>query len=92
MKYEPLIRHLRALRTNEWPTTFGQVEEILGRGERLPDSARKERPWWHGHRRHHVALWRDAGWCASHVNLRQETVVFRRLDTPAPKAATVPKP
>lgn len=82
LKYEPLIRHLRAMGTDAWHTTFGQVEEILEGDEGLPDSARKEKPWWYGHHRHHVAAWREAGWRASQVDLRRETVVFRRLGTP----------
>ena len=42
-KYAPLYRHLlSACPVQEWRTTFGELEAILG--FRLPDSARLHRP------------------------------------------------
>ncbi len=44
-KYAPLYHHLlSACREPKWRTTFAQIESVLG--FRLPDSARRHRPWW----------------------------------------------
>jgi hypothetical protein len=79
-KYVRLYRHLIGLSGSEWPTTFGQIEKILG--FRLPDSARIHRPWWSnqgqrgGHS--HALAWEMAGWKTSQVDMAEETIVFIR--------------
>ena len=77
-KYAPLYRHLMDLRGKEWPTTFSQIEDVLG--FKLPDSARIHRPWWanQGERggHSHALAWEMAGWRTSRVDMAGETVVF----------------
>ena len=43
-KYHRLYTHLRRLPTQEWKTTFGELESITGFP--LPQSARLHRSWW----------------------------------------------
>lgn len=77
-KYAPLYRHLAKQPGNAWPTTFGEIEKLLGFS--LPDSARLYRPWWAnqsergGHS--HAMAWEMAGWKTSKVDMVDETVVF----------------
>jgi hypothetical protein len=78
-KYEPLSTHLQAAGSSEWPTTFAQVEQVLGFA--LPPSARKHREWWSnqagaGHSQ--ARGWQDAGWQVWKVDLEREQVIFRR--------------
>ena len=85
-KYAPLFRHLCALETHRWRTTFADIERLLGFA--LPNSARVHRPWWAnqtngGHS--HAFAWQAAGWRTSGVDLLAESLVFERLET-APSA------
>src|ERR1700747_89941 len=81
-KYAPLYLHLRELtaETNEWSTTFGDIEKLLK--FKLPDSARIHRPWWanQGERggHSHALAWEMAGWKTSQVDMAKERVVFVR--------------
>jgi|SRR5215471_1305518 hypothetical protein len=79
-KYAPLYRHLMGLRGNEWPTTFEEIEKVLGFA--LPDSARTHRPWWanQGERggHSHALAWEMAGWRTSQVDMAEEKLVFVR--------------
>ena len=43
-KYQRLYRHLCAMNKQEWPTTFSEIEAIIGFD--LPPSARDHRAWW----------------------------------------------
>ena len=84
-KYAPLYRHLlSACRGEEWHTTFGEIETILG--FRLPDSARLYRPWWSNQRKgaghSHALSWHAAGWKTRAVDLAAETLVFARTSAP----------
>ena len=79
-KYQPLYTHLCRLTTQEWKTTFGEIESIIG--FTLPQSARLHRTWWsnrtepggHGH----ALAWHAAGWETAEVNINAETLLFRR--------------
>ncbi len=79
-KYAPLYNHLMKLDQSEWPTTFADIEAVLGFS--LPNSARIHRPWWAnqgesgGHS--HALAWQMAGWKTSQVDLAAERVVFCR--------------
>ena len=42
-KYQRLYKHLCQLTTQEWKTTFGEIESIIG--FTLPPSARLHRTW-----------------------------------------------
>ena len=90
-KYD-LSKHFETLPGDEWRATFEQVEAAFEHDDGLPNTARHDTSWWYDRSRPHVRAWKDAHWRASQVNLRQGTVVFRRLDTRSPKAATAPKP
>ena len=87
--YTPLRRHLSGLEGQEWSTSFPELERILRDG--LPDSARKHRPWWANHAGNTQGrVWLDAGWKVERVNLRAETVVFRRTRSMARGRNTPP--
>ena len=80
-KYAPLYRHLLSTHSlQEWRTTFGELEAILG--FHLPDSARVHRPWWSnskmGSGHSHALAWQAAGWRTSEVDIEAETLVFAR--------------
>ena len=77
-KYAPLHQYLSNLEGREWPATFHDIERILGAN--LPPSARTYQEWWNPNDRTHsqARAWMAADWEPSNVNLRAETVVFRR--------------
>ena len=79
-KYQRLHRHLRGLQAQEWRTSFGEIEAIIG--FELPASARLHRPWWANQRRgagHSQALaWSVAGWETAEVDMDAEELLFRR--------------
>ena len=79
-KYQRLYRYLRGLQGQEWRTSFGEIEAIVG--FELPASARLHRPWWANQRRgagHSQALaWRVAGWETAEVDMDAEELLFRR--------------
>lgn len=79
-KYAPLYEHLKDLKIEEWPTSFAELERILGFN--LPDSAYIYRPWWanQGVRGAHsqAVAWEMAGWRTSRVNMEAGTLVFVR--------------
>jgi len=77
-KYAPLHRHLSNLEGREWSTTFREIERILSAN--LPPSARTYQEWWNPNDRTHsqARAWMVAGWEPANLNLRTETVVFRR--------------
>ena len=91
-KYALLYLRLSHLSNDEWKTTFGEIEAILGFS--LPLSARLYRPWWANQSRgngHSQALaWGEAGWKTAEIDMEGETVVFRRKNTE--KSETVLKP
>ncbi|MCY3801842.1 MAG: hypothetical protein OXG46_09695 [Chloroflexi bacterium] len=84
-KYRRLYTHLRGLGTQEWRTSFGEIESILG--FELPASARLYRPWWanqtagNGHSQ--ALAWGMAGWETAQVDLEAETLLLRRRRTEA---------
>lgn len=85
-KYKNLYEHLSRFAADQWRTSFGEVESILGFD--LPPSARLHRPWWANHRGvngHSQALaWGVAGWETSDVDMDAETLLFRRTRTAKP--------
>ena len=78
-KYQRLYSHLCGLQAEEWQTSFGEIESIMGFA--LPPTARLHRPWWanqmNGHS--HALAWMAAGWKTEKVKMEVETLVFRRL-------------
>lgn len=87
-RYQRLYRHLGGLQVQEWRTSFGEIESIIG--FELPASARLHRPWWANQRRgggHSQALaWGVAGWETAEVDMDAETLLFRQKPpTPAPR-------
>ena len=88
-KYASLHRHLSNLDAREWATTFREVEKILG--ATLPPSARTYQEWWANDRTHTQAIaWMLAGWKHVSVDLRTETVLFRRVGPSFHEAKTPP--
>lgn len=93
--YDPLTRHLKALRSEIWDTNFAEIERIIARP--LPKSAHDYRPWWANQRdsNHSQAkAWRDAGWEVRDINLVRHTVRFERANPPhrGGEAAPAPQP
>lgn len=77
VSYQRLRRHLEALKQNEWPATFDQIEKVIGAD--LPPSARKHQAWWSNTTSHsHAQAWVKAGWITRKVNLANQSVVFER--------------
>ena len=89
-KYAPLHRHLSNLEGTECSTTFHEIEAILG--AELPYSAHTYQEWWspNDHTHSHARAWMAAEWEPVNVNLRAETVVFRRTRTPTPRPVATP--
>ena len=75
-KYAPLYRYLASLQVRELPTTFVQLESILG--FKLPKSARRWPAWWANDHSHvHARAWLGAEWETSQVDLKLEKVTFK---------------
>ena len=81
-KYQRLYAHLCGLQVQEWKTSFGEIEGILGFS--LPNAARDFRPWWANQKdfsgRSQALAWTAAGWKTAVVDMRSETLVFRRIN------------
>ena len=85
-KYQRLYEYLCGLSTQEWRTSFREIEAIIG--FELPSSARLYRPWWanqNGSGGHSQALaWGAAGWETAQVDMDAETLLLRRKRTEDP--------
>ena len=88
-KYQRLYSYLRSLQAQEWRTSFGEIEAVVG--FQLPPSARLHRPWWGNQKRSnghsHALAWSVAGWETAEVDMDAETLLFRRRH---PKAEARP--
>lgn len=88
-KYRRLYTHLCGLTAQEWRTSFGEIESIVGFD--LPPSARLHRPWWanqsSGNGHSQALAWSVAGWETADVDMDAETLLLRRrkLTEAAPK-------
>ena len=84
-KYRRLYLHLRNLPTGEWRASFRDIESIIG--FELPDSAWVHHAWWANHsntgRHSQAKAWNAAGWERVEVDLRGESVLFRRVNAVA---------
>ena len=82
-KYRKLYAHLSNLGTQEWSTSFNEIESILGFD--LPASARLHRPWWgnqgNGNGHSQSLAWTVAGWETARVDMDAETLLLRRKPT-----------
>ena len=83
-KYQRLYTHLRSLQTEEWRTSFGEIESVIG--FELPPSARLHRPWWanqnSGNGHSQALAWTVAGWETAEVDMDSETLLLRRRKRP----------
>ena len=83
-KYQRLYTYLCGLGTQEWRTSFGEIESIIG--FELPPSARLHRPWWgnqrSGNGHSHALAWSVAGWETAEVDMDAETLLLRRRKRP----------
>jgi len=79
-KYRRLYIHLCGLTAQEWRTSFGEIESIVG--FELPPSARLHRPWWanqsNGNGHSQALAWSVAGWETADVDMDAETLLLRR--------------
>jgi hypothetical protein len=76
--YVLLANHLETVGTETWPTTFGEIEKIVGR--KLPPSAYRHRPWWSNNTANSAMtrIWIRAGWKTEQVDMAAQKLVFRR--------------
>ena len=81
-KYHRLYTYLGGLGTQEWRTSFGEIESIIG--FELPPSARLYRPWWGNQSsgNGHALAWTMAGWETAKVDMDAETLLLRRRKRP----------
>lgn len=77
-KYAPLKTFLAGSAETVMPMTFSAVAQILA--TKLPNSAFIHQAWWsnHGESHVHAQAWLEAGFKTEQVDLRAQTVVFRR--------------
>ena len=79
-KYHRLYTHLRRLPTQEWKTTFSELESIIGFP--LPPSARLHSSWWSNqtvpNSRSPVHAWDAAGWETAELDIDAEALLLRR--------------
>lgn len=77
-KYQPLHQFLLQCDRAEVTLTFAEIETLLG--DRLPDSARRQRAWWSNRSKGalQAAAWRGADYLVSALDLATETVTFRK--------------
>ena len=79
-KYQRLYTHLYGLSTQEWSTSFHEIESVIG--FELPSSARLHRPWWSnqsdGSGHSQALAWSAAGWETANVDMDSETLLLRR--------------
>ena len=77
-KYDALTEWLKHPQVT---LSFREIEQIIA-PETLTDAARQYRPWW-GNERNNPSrqchAWLDAGWKVDKVDLKAETVTFRRV-------------
>lgn len=80
-KYAPLARALSGRPGSHWPTTFRELETIIG--ARLPQSARLYPAWWSNNPSNNTMtrVWLDAGWKTENVDIPNERLTFRRVTT-----------
>ncbi len=87
-KYRKLYAHLLSLSSQEWETTFADVEAIIG--DKLPPAARTHRAWWANDVSHtHGKAWLAAGWKTAEVDMDAQTLLFRREDFYSPDGQSV---
>lgn len=79
-EFARLYNHLCDLEIDNWDTTFGEIETILG--SELPPQAKTNVGWWWNRAQTHMTpqakAWRTAGWVAFNTDLDHQTVSFRR--------------
>lgn len=80
-KYSSLRDHLRSRGTSEIAMSFSDIERIVGHP--LPASAHRHRAWWSNNTSNNVMTkaWVDAGYCTAQVDLAEERLIFRRVDS-----------
>ena len=78
-KYRPLYEYLVEKRQEgqtSWHASFAEIEKVIGTA--LPPSARTWPMFWSNLRqdRRASSAWHSAGWKASNVDLKNETVLL----------------
>jgi hypothetical protein len=81
--YAPLHAWLvgQPANVNHILTTFEQIEGILGFP--LPPTARRRPQWWENNpnQHSHARAWLDAGFLTEQVNVPNESLTFRRVNS-----------
>lgn len=78
-KYEGLTRYLkfRAAFTSIIKLSFARIDGLIG--SNLPMQAYREEGWWGNLANAHSRGWLDAGWDVQEVNLKEGTVVLKKV-------------
>ena len=78
-KYRALTNYLRHAATESafLELHFPEIEQIIGAP--LPKAARRLGTWWRDDKSY-TAIWQDAGWRITQVNLQQAMVTFARVN------------
>ena len=79
-KYEGLTGHLkfRAAFTSNVKLSFARIDGLIG--SNLPMEAYRNETWWSNAKSSaHAKGWLDAGWEVQEVNLKDGTVVFKKV-------------
>ena len=81
-KYDILKNYLIASEKNTIRLTFKEIEEILG--FKLPESNYKHQAIWANSDTYPVAkAWLSAGYLSESLNMKEQTIVFRKSETKA---------
>jgi hypothetical protein len=85
--YQNIADYLSAVRGDDVPLTFQEIENIIGR--RLPPSAYKHRPWWSNNASNSAmtSAWVSAGWKTGQVDMAAQRLVFTRTEKPTQHTA-----
>jgi len=77
-KYDKLATYFSNINQNKVRLSFGEIENILC--FKLPNSARKYRPWWANDKTHiqSISGWLGVNWKVSFVNMNSEIIEFSR--------------
>lgn len=76
-KYDPLGERLAGGADKQVRLSFAEIEQLIGAD--LPKGAREKQGWWADSDEGHAAAWTSAGYTVEEVDLKGETVSYKRV-------------